>query len=107
MILGWKKIQRISPSGSLKKTILIYPHSTRFDYIMFLLSTWASYDVVNDANFKVIMSERYSWLFFLSSSIISAPDEYVRYFIDKGYTHNQSVYMSWRNGFLSLFFKGY
>jgi len=107
LILGWKGIRRMSSKGSLKRTVMIFPHTTKLDYLFFLLNTFADPSEVEDANFKVLMSERYSWIFFLSSNIIPVPDSYVRYYMSLGYTYNQSVFETFRVSFLSFFSSKY
>ena len=104
-VLGWRDIDSHHTSYQLQRSVLLYPHSSYFDYIFFLLYSTAYPENFQSCNFYVLMSERYSWLFFWNPSIISTPDKFVRYLMEtENLTYNQAIIRILKNGFLSFLF---
>ena len=106
IITGWKDphISVIIP----KKSVIIFPHSSYFDYFIFLIHTYAHPTDFDYINFYVFMTERFSWLFFLSTSIIPVSDRYVRYYMETfNYSKRKAIFETIKMEFLSLFSKNY
>lgn len=106
LITGWKEphIPVIIP----KKSVIIFPHSSYFDYLIFLVHTYAHPSDFDYINFYVFMTERFSWLFFLSTSIIPVQDRYVRHYMKTfNYSLKRAIFESLKTEFLSLFWRNY
>lgn len=94
---GWNT----SPNKSIKylnnvdKAILIYPHSSYFDYVFYSLYYYA----YNLKDIYTIMTERFIPFPSLSPSLIPAPDYNVRYYADKGYSRLKSICYAWIDKF--------
>lgn len=94
-LLGWQPLDHRQVDQIKKRTVLLFQHSTYFDYIIFVLHKWAYPTYFFGRDFYVIMSERFSWIFFSSEFIISAPDEIVQYFLqEKGFTRFWAILYS-------------
>lgn len=91
--LGWKEMasQYQDIIKSTPKAIIIFPHSSYFDYFFCLLYKWA----FELEDFYVIMSERFS--FIRLSNIIFAPDIYMRSYMNKGYSKLKSFFCCWKD----------
>jgi 1-acyl-sn-glycerol-3-phosphate acyltransferase len=76
---------------STPKAIIIFPHSSYFDYFFCLLYKWA-YEL---EDFYVIMTERFS--FVRLSNIIYAPDVYMRSYMNKGFSKMKSFFYCWKD----------
>lgn len=91
--IGWN----ISSGKDLKyitetnKAILIFPHSSYYDYIFFSLYYYA----YKWEDTYTVMSERYILFPSLCKTLIPAPDYYVRYYIEKGCSRVMSVLYAW------------
>lgn len=90
---GWKTScnNSIYYLKNVDKAILIYPHSSYFDYIFYSLYYYA----YNLSDIYTIMSERFIPFPSLCPSLIPAPDYNVRYYIDKGYSRLKSIFYAW------------
>ena len=89
--IGWE--HTFNTTKINKKCIIIYPHSSYFDYFLSVLYT-------SQINLEVytIISERF--LPFNIKGAISAPDKYMRYYMSKGYTKFQAFCECWKNTIL-------
>lgn len=104
-IFGWRDIQSKSKASELKKLVMIYPHSSLFDFIFFVLYSTGYPEQFQFSNFYVLMSERYSWMFFASPSVIPTPDKYVRYLMEeRNLTYNQAIFQILKNGLMKVLF---
>lgn len=94
---GWiiDKNEFIENYSKENRAVLIYPHSTFFDFIIFCLYYYAYglYDIYT------IMSERFVPFECLAPSIIAAPDYMVRHYSDKGESRLKSIFYAWRDKF--------
>lgn len=91
--LGWKDMS-IHCQNILKSTpkaVIIFPHSSYFDYFFCLLYKWA----FELEDFYTIMTERFS--FVRLSNIIYAPDVYTRYYMTKGHSKIKSLFLCWKD----------
>jgi hypothetical protein len=102
LITGWQEPSLIYPVKG--KCVAIYPHSSYWDFIFISLYLIA-YPEVFLGNVKILMTERFSWLFFFMNHLVSAPDRYVRFFIQKGFSKPRAIAETFKYMFLSLFSK--
>jgi 1-acyl-sn-glycerol-3-phosphate acyltransferase len=93
--LGWK-VDAKKMSHLDDKCVIIYPHSSYFDYFFFCLYYYA----YNLDNIYTIVSERFIPFPSLCKTIISAPDCNVRAYMEKGYSRLESIFYVWKNRFL-------
>lgn len=93
--IGWKddarKLKKLDD-----KCVIIYPHSSYFDYIFFCLYYYA----YNFENIYTIVSERFIPFPSLCKTLISAPDCNVREYIEKGCSLLESIFYVWKDRFL-------
>jgi hypothetical protein len=88
--IGWEISFNYDKFKINKKAILIYPHSSYFDYFISIL-----YTSQLDYNMYTIVSERF--LPFNIKGVIPAPDKYIRYYMSKGYSRFQAFCQCWKN----------
>lgn len=91
--LGWQDMSEYYQHliKNTPKAIIIFPHSSYFDYFFCLLYKWA-YEL---GDFYVIMSERFS--FVRIGNIIYAPDVYMRSYMNKGLSKMKSFFSCWKD----------
>jgi hypothetical protein len=79
----------------VNKAVLIYPHSSYLDFIIYSLYYYAYglYDIYT------IVTERFVPFPMLTLSLIPAPDCGVRHYSDKGESRLKSIYYAWRDKF--------
>lgn len=105
-ILGWKQPLKIGTRAVHKRTIIIYPHSSYFDYFYFLLLSYAdtSMQHYDYDHMYCIMTERFSWIFLTSKNIISVPDRFIRYYMETYHmSYLNAVVTYFTTKFLSIF----
>jgi len=92
---GWNTSpnKTIKYLNNVEKAILIYPHSSYFDYVFYSLYYYA----YNLKDIYTIMTERFIPFPSLCPSLVPAPDYNVRYYMDKGYSRLKSIYYAWRD----------
>ena len=106
-ITGWKDTVVMSKKVP-EKSVIIFPHSSYFDYLIFSMYTFAFTSQFQNLNFYVLMSERFSWMFCLSRSIIAVPDKYVRHYMEVlQCSHAKAVFEAYKNEILSFVSKKY
>ena len=90
---GWKDIalEYQNVIKSTPKAVVIFPHSSYFDYVFFILYSFG----YNLEDFYTIMTERFS--FIRLSNIIYAPDVYIRLYMNQGYSFYKSFFLTWKD----------
>ena len=92
MVLGWKEpLVKVEMNP---KSIMLFQHSSRLDYLFFLLYVAAFPEHFERYNFFTIVSERYSWIIPVKG-IVAAPDPYVRHYMKYGDTYASSLWKCW------------
>jgi hypothetical protein len=94
---GWKTsvTKSIKHLNSIDNAIIIYPHSSYFDYVFYSLYYYA----YNLTDIYTIMSERFIPFPKLCPSLVPAPDYNVRHYMDKGVSRLKAIYYAWRDKF--------
>jgi len=94
---GWiiDKNEFIENYKKINKSVLIYPHSSFMDFVIYSLYYYAYglYDIYT------IMSERFIPFPIFTPSLIPAPDYGVRHYFDKGESRLKSIFYAWRDKF--------
>lgn len=90
-VTGWQPLRPNTISQG--RHVLVYPHTTRFDYLLVLLLKQAYPDAFG-SKMHIVMSERYSWLI-PAKNIVSAPDPYVRWYTSRGYSYSGALARCW------------
>jgi hypothetical protein len=104
-IMGWQEPKLKYPV--VGKCVAIYPHSSYWDFILVSLYLWGYPELFN-GNVRILITERFSWLFFFMDHLIPAPDRFVRYFMQKeGYSKSRAILTTFKYVTLSLFSERY